>query len=736
MNITDNWAVDAGLTAPWPSGWTVTTGASLNQNIGDANLPGPTAGSQSNLSDSVGHIKSTASSTQTLAIYRNDTGSLLNSVQYVTFQVDTNADQVGLAARGASTVGVTNTYYSVQTGAAGTSGTLTIDRNNASGTSVSLGSYSLPSGDFLKNTWYTLEFFVHQDPTNTSLTDLAANVWATATASANPTGWQISTTDGTTGALQSAGTSGIWYKAGHNDNIDTTAYSLANSLPPTISTYTASTTSVARTSSVTFNATGVDSDIHPQALTNYTLNYGDGTTPLSQAGAISGVTHAYSLQGSYSATLTITDADGQTTSQIIPMTVTPKSGDHSASISSFTQSTTVGAASLAVTFNASGSASGDALSYNLNYGDGTTSLTQTSAITNVTHAFSQVGSYQAVLTVTDTVDGSSATQSQWIAATASPNSVPPDPFAESGGTPWNSLPSWNVVELGPVAQQTPMTVQEVGDDTGMTVNQKSSDTAYIYTGSYVNSVQQVSFDAEAGGADEWYQMGLEARANANSTTFYAVQTNGIGNGNPNPSISILKSLLVNNTATQTVLATYTFPTASIMGDTGLNQGTYYSLKFLVQTDAANSSLTDLKADLWPTGTTDPGWSMSITSNDSTLDGATGSGGIWEAPPNDGATTMRVKGYTESPNGEPPVISSFVGTAPTGWNGSSFPVTFTFNAAATDVNGTASTPTSSTTATVPRFLSRPVLSSIRPTATHPPLRLLTPPRSPLPTAPTV
>ena len=511
VNVTDNWAVDNG--SAWPSAWTA-AGSGLThvtQNVSTTTLPGSTADSQSNLTDSVGHVKST-SGVQNLAIYRNDAGSILNSVQFVTFEADANGgDQVGLASRGAGTVGSgTDTYYSVQTSGMGAAtATLTIDKNASSGTSTVLATESLANSFFTKNNWYTLEFYVHTDPTNTALTDLAANVWATATGSANPTGWQISTTDGTTGALQSAGTSGIWYQAhAGGDDIYTTAYSLANSLTPTISTYTASTTSVARSSAVTFNATGVDSDIHPQALANYTLNYGDGTTPLSQSSAVTNVSHTYTLQGSYNATLTITDADGQTTSRVIPIAVTPKSGDHSASISTFTQSALTGAATLTVTFNATGSASGDAVSYNLNYGDGA-SLTQTSAITNVTHPYTLAGSYQAVLTITDTVDGSAATQSQGIGVTSTGGNVPLDLFAATAGSAWTTttLPWWT-----PVNNST-MATQSIGADTALTISNAIGNTYYLYKGpSYQNSVQQVTVSASAGGTPNSYaQAALVAR---------------------------------------------------------------------------------------------------------------------------------------------------------------------------------------------------------------------------------
>ncbi len=661
VNITENWTeADPGASSVWPTTWTSTVTTNMTRNIaGNIALPGAPGSlvTQSDLQSSVGNVSYTNSSgTQNLAIYRNDATSMLNSVQFVTFEVvGGNGDQVGLAARGANTVGLgSDTYYSVQTGGVNSSGTITIDKNTGSGTSTQVGpSYSLPGGaDFVRGNWYTLEFYVHTDPSNTATTDLAANVWYAG--NATPTGWEISTTDATTGALQSAGDSGIWYeaKSGGHDTY-TTGYSLANSLTPTISTYTASTTNLSRTSSVTFNATGIDNDIHAPAIANYTLNYGDGTTVLSQAAAISNVTHAYNSTGTFSATLTITDVDGQTATQVKNITVTPKSGDTIPVINTFTQS----ASNLTLTFNATAT---NATQYSLNFGDGTSTGTTTS-ITNVTHAYANAGGYATVLTVTDTADGENVTQSLWVAATASTGAFPAkDPFAATSGT---GLPSWLI---GGIAG-----TQEIADDQLLDIPTASTG-HYIYNSgtTYVNSVQQVT--VETGAYPTAQQFGLVARSNTSATTFYGLETAEFNN-QPS-SISLVKDV----SGTLTTLQTWIL---SIGAPTYLQNGSYYNLELSVQTETGNTSLTDLKARIWLQGAALPGWELSYTSNDATLANAAGYGGVWE-PIAQTTSKNYLSGYSETPVGEPSTITTFGGTTPSNWNGTTYPVTVTFNAAAT------------------------------------------------------
>ncbi len=169
-----------------------------------------------------------------------------------------------------------------------------------------------------------------------------------------------------------------------------------------------------------------------------------------------------------------------------------------------------------------------------------------------------------------------------------------------------------------------------------------------------------------------------ARADSGAATFYGVQTSeNLGSGNT-PTLNIVKSV----SGTLTNLATFTL---SSLGP--LNYGTEYNIKFLVQTDAGNSNLTDLKADVWQQGTTDPGWQLSTTDNTAQLNGAganaSGYGGIWSSPdvgPSSGDTSD-LSNYVESNTpGDLPEIKSFTSTPP-GYSGTTYPQTITFNASA-------------------------------------------------------
>ncbi len=95
---------------------------------------------------------------------------------------------------------------------------------------------------------------------------------------------------------------------------------------------------------------------------------------------------------------------------------------------------------------------------------------------------------------------------------------------------------------------------------------------------------------------QYDQFGLVARANSAAGSYYLVETDrSIGRG-LNGSLTI--STMVGST--QTTLANISLAS---MG--GLNLSTNYNLKFLVQT--VNSTTTELDADVWAQGTTDPGW---------------------------------------------------------------------------------------------------------------------------------
>jgi PKD repeat protein len=70
--------------------------------------------------------------------------------------------------------------------------------------------------------------------------------------------------------------------------------------------------------SVTLDASASTDD---HGITGYTFNFGDGSPTVQQAGST--VSHVYSAAGTYSASVTVTDTIGQTSSATTPVSVTP-----------------------------------------------------------------------------------------------------------------------------------------------------------------------------------------------------------------------------------------------------------------------------------------------------------------------------------------------------------------------------------------------------------------------------
>ncbi len=267
--------------------------------------------------------------------------------------------------------------------------------------------------------------------------------------------------------------------------------------------------------------------------------------------------------------------------------------------------------------------------------------------------------------------------------------LPVDPLAASSGS---SIPSWFTVYGG-----SNMASQIISDHALQTisVNTVSGSTAYVYNAvSTTNSVQQQTVQIEdnyyAGTTADSAQFGLQARTNSNNTNFYAMETSlfsQTGNG----SISIVKS----DAGTVTTLATYNLntilsPAAVVQFQDSLySPSNVYNMKFLVQTDTGNTSLTDLKAEIWQNGTVEPAaWQLATTNGDTNLQGA-GNGGILEIPSSGSGknATNLVNGYAESTTGDPATITNFTSNT-TDYTGS-YPVTATFNASATYAHGTIS-----------------------------------------------
>lgn len=176
------------------------------------------------------------------------------------------------------------------------------------------------------------------------------------------------------------------------------------------------------TTSLTGRALAVDatgSTAGDAAITGYAWDFGDGTTATGATAE-----HRYAKDGSFTVTLTVTDANGLSASTENVLAVA-----NSAPVPAFT----LGSSGLDVQVDASTSrdADGTIESYAWDFGDGATATGATAE-----HAYGQAGSYQVTLVVTDN-DGTSAelTQQVQVQAPAEPKVLAADAFGrtETGG---------------------------------------------------------------------------------------------------------------------------------------------------------------------------------------------------------------------------------------------------------------------------------------------------------------
>ncbi|GAA0726444.1 hypothetical protein GCM10009430_33390 [Aquimarina litoralis] len=142
---------------------------------------------------------------------------------------------------------------------------------------------------------------------------------------------------------------------------------------------------------------------------SYSWNFGDGTTATGVS-----ISHVFDTPGSYQVSLTVSDGSlNDTTSK----TITVNDDTTPVITASISVDSNSGIAPATITFDGSGSTSSDgsSLSYNWDFGDGTSG---TGFI--VSHDYTTAGDYIAILTVTNT-DGISDTDQLTITITGSGN---------------------------------------------------------------------------------------------------------------------------------------------------------------------------------------------------------------------------------------------------------------------------------------------------------------------------
>ncbi len=160
---------------------------------------------------------------------------------------------------------------------------------------------------------------------------------------------------------------------------------------------------------VLFDAT--DSNDPDGAIASYVWDFGDG-----QSGGGVNASHQYVAQGTYTATLTVTDSDGAISSTAIDIVV---AASNVLPVPGFTATPSSGKASLLVQLDATASADSDGqiASYDWDYGNGATGNGVTSS-----YLYATPGAYVVTLTVTDDDAAAVATS---IAVIVAPANVAP-----------------------------------------------------------------------------------------------------------------------------------------------------------------------------------------------------------------------------------------------------------------------------------------------------------------------
>ena len=158
---------------------------------------------------------------------------------------------------------------------------------------------------------------------------------------------------------------------------------------------------------VAFNGSGSSAATNA-SIASYAWSFGDGS---SATGA--NTSHSFTIAGTYSATLTVTDSNGQTNSTETPVVITaPVVLVNKSPTAAITATPISGMTPLTVTFNGSASTDSDGTiaSYVWNFGDGSTATG-----TTVTHTYTTAAAFNATLKVTDN-QGATGTKAITITA--------------------------------------------------------------------------------------------------------------------------------------------------------------------------------------------------------------------------------------------------------------------------------------------------------------------------------
>ena len=186
----------------------------------------------------------------------------------------------------------------------------------------------------------------------------------------------------------------------------------------------------------TFSDNGSAAQAPATAITKYTIDFGDGSTPFTSATAPSGVAHSYAPRNTaYTAMLTVADNSnppliGNTQVFILVTTSNPPTASLTTSPAASNGVVTVNSP-YQVSFTGSGSATAPATitQYTLDYGDGTAPLLAQTAPSNVQHTYAfSSNPYTATFTVTDSNNMVSGPKTVQVVTTTTPPPAPGTPL--------------------------------------------------------------------------------------------------------------------------------------------------------------------------------------------------------------------------------------------------------------------------------------------------------------------
>ncbi|MDD1654038.1 MAG: PKD domain-containing protein [Methanomicrobiales archaeon] len=330
-----------------------------------------------------------------------------------------------------------------------------------------------------------------QIPLSVTFTDQSTNT---------PTSWSWNFGDGDTSTVQNPshsysaiGTYTVTLtstNAGGSDSEVKTSY-ITVTPPPAGAAFTNATpTSGVAPLSVTFT------DQSTNTPTSWSWNFGDGGTSTSQNPA-----HSYATPGTYSVSLTVTNAGGGDTITLADyVTVRPP-----APVAAFSMTPTSGAIPLSVAFT--DASTGFPASWSWAFGDGGTSTSQ-----NPTHSYTTPGIYTVTLTVTNAGGSDSETKADAVSVTV------PVPVAAFAGTPLTGeVPL--TVSFTDQSTNTPTSwLWEFGD--GNTATFQNTAHTYIAQGTYTVKLTATN----AGGSDSETKIGYITVGNPSESLVFITST--------------------------------------------------------------------------------------------------------------------------------------------------------------------------------------------------------------------